>query len=54
MVQHLLSDPSHDFTVDGRSAMYAKASVLLGEAMAVATSYATGTPFLPYPIFPVY
>ncbi|KAG8216258.1 hypothetical protein J3R82DRAFT_8301 [Butyriboletus roseoflavus] len=38
-VQHVLNDPSHDFMREGASAMHAKASVLLGEAMEIAASF---------------
>ncbi|KAI9571069.1 hypothetical protein HD554DRAFT_2169443 [Boletus coccyginus] len=39
VIQHFLNDPNHDFVKDGPLAMHAKASVLLGEAAAVAASY---------------
>lgn len=42
MVQHFLNDPNHDFVKDGPLAMHAKASVLLGEAAAVAALYVAG------------
>lgn len=54
-VQHFLNDPSHDFAQEGVAAMHAKATVLLGEATAIAASYVAGTPpssylVLSYPI----
>ncbi|KAH0831391.1 hypothetical protein J3R83DRAFT_14055 [Lanmaoa asiatica] len=50
-VQLFLNDRGHDFTQQGASAMHAKASVLLGEARGIATSFAANRAISQSPTF---